>query len=116
MAYVPTIGTLYPKNHEGYPKPQQPGGIGTQVTQPIQPSNTVYQPFTPATNPIPVNERSAFFFAGCGHCFRSWEVIQDSVNGAPAALLCCPLCNYVQAIYQPPSVILDTNITPQIYG
>jgi hypothetical protein len=113
----PVIGQLYqPHNRGGYPTPQQPGGIGSQVTDPTQPSLTQYQPYTPATNPIPYNERSAMFFPGCGHCIRSWEVVFDTVANAPAALLLCPLCGYIQNIYQPPSLILNTTITPMIYG
>src|ERR1700683_533989 len=110
------IGDLYSKNREGNPKPIQPGGPGTIVTQPAQPSNTQYQSFTPATNPIPYNEKAAMFFPLCSHAIRCYEIIQCSWQGAPAAFLVCPMCNIIQDIYQPPSLILDTAITPMIYG
>ena len=93
----------------------QPNGPGTQVI-PTQPP-VIYNnpPYTPATNPTPYNERAAMFFPGCGHCIRSWEVQLDTVDCETMALLLCPLCHYIQAIYDP-AIILNTSIVPVIYG
>src|ERR1700676_3904164 len=74
----PEIGSLY-RQSTGYPKPKQPGGVGTLVTAPQQP-DTIYSnpPYTPVTNPTPYNERAAMFFPNCGHAIREWEIIQES--------------------------------------
>lgn len=111
----PVVGQLTP--NPSYPKPVQPGGAGNIVTDPRQPE-IVYTnpPYTPATNPTPYNERAAYFFGGCSHCIRSWEIKQTTLNGAPAKLVCCPLCGWVQSIHQPPDSIMNVNETPIIYG
>jgi hypothetical protein len=115
----PFVGQLQPQ-HEGYPDPLQPGGPGTQVTDPTQPS-VVYQNgtppnfYTPTTNPTPYNERAAMFFPACGHAIRSWEVRWDAVNGDTMALIVCPLCGYLVDILTPQEA-LDVNINPLILG
>lgn len=97
----PVIGTLlYQK--EGYPPFVQPGGPGTPTspTQPPQPQ--------PPTVPVyvgPPQEHLGRFFPGCGHSIMSWEVASVTVGGAPAKALLCPLCSYIQNIYQPPSLL-----------
>jgi hypothetical protein len=35
----------------------------------------------------------------------SYEIALDTVGGAPAALVLCPMCEYIQSIYQPPSLL-----------
>jgi len=35
----------------------------------------------------------------------SYEIGFDTVGGAPAALVLCPMCEYIQKIYQPPSLL-----------
>jgi len=120
MASNPQIGQLQPQ-HAGYPTPSQPGGIGTPVTDPTQPC-TVYPnggppptAYTPQTNPTPYNERAAMFFPGCGHAIRSWEVRWDAVNGEQMALICCPLCGYLQDILTPEAA-LSVYQNPLILG
>ena len=117
----PVIGMLYRPNRPGYPTPKQPGGVGNVVTDPTQPC-TIYpnggnpSAYTPQTNPTPYAERAACWFPGCGHAIRSWEVAIDSVGGAPAALILCPLCSYIVDIYQPPDLVLNVNLCPLILG
>lgn len=115
------VGQLYEPANRPYPRGFQANGQGTPVTNFVQPSivypNNVAPDFYAAnTNPTAYNERASMFTAGCAHCFRSWELIQTAVGGAPAMLICCPLCGYVQSILQPPSLALDVNQNPNIYG
>jgi hypothetical protein len=115
----PAIGQLAPQ-HVGYPTPAQPGGPGTVVTDPTQPS-VIYpnnQPpafYTPTTNPTTYNERAAMFFPACSHAIRSWEVLWDAVDGQQMALIVCPLCQYIVNIMTPEQA-LNTNINPLILG
>lgn len=73
--------------HEGYPTPVQPGGAGTVVTAPTQTTD----------------EHTGDFFPGCSHSIRSWDIRIRAVNGCLSALICCPLCQYVQRIITPAS-------------
>ena len=90
MAYppLPAIGSLYTPAEPGNLPPTytQPGGVGT----PVFPQQ-------------PLGERSAQYSFGCSHFFnipRIWQVY-DPDTEEQAALICCPLCGYIQRIIEP---------------
>jgi hypothetical protein len=61
-----------------------------------------------------MGEHSAQYSFGCGHWFnipRIWEEY-DPVTGEQAALICCPMCGYLQAIIEPYSLFLNYIQTP----
>ena len=106
-------GQLYPSDI-AYPPAQQPGGLGTPVTDPTQ-------KIGPTTNTkpdllFPMNEFTGRFRPGCGHSINSYEIIEAAVNGAPAALICCPLCRFIQRIITPYDAIHDDLINQIIIG
>jgi len=70
---------------------QQPGGIGTAVTDPTQ----------------TVNEATGRFRPGCGHSINNYEVLQQSYAGCPAVLVTCPICSFLQKIITPASALHD---------
>ena len=97
----PVIGTIWRRRHGG-PLYTQPGGPSTPTipTQPPSPQ--------PPTIPVyvgPPQEHLGRFYPGCGHSIMSYEIALDTVGGAPAALVLCPMCEYIQSIYQPPSLL-----------
>jgi len=63
------------------PLPVQPGGPGTQVSDPKS---------------LP-GELTGIFSSGCGHSLTSWESVQVSVNGQPMVLIRCPYCGWVSS-------------------
>lgn len=78
-----------------YPAPVQPGGIGTPVTSPVQTDG----------------EKLGLWVAGCQHWFNHWDVHTCALSGVQSALICCPLCSYVQRIITPYSDIhTDANM------
>ena len=94
---VIVIGQLLPLPY--LPPFSQPGGIGTP-TFPQQAEN----------------ERQGMFFPGCGHSIMEYDVRCGKVDGqpsAPSAIVCCPLCGYVQDIITPYQAFLDM---PYLYG
>lgn len=99
----PVIGGLYLSPTRSYPIPLQPGGPGTPVTAPTQPANPNEKTVTVYIGPP--QEHVGRFYPGCGHSIMSYEIVLVAVGGAPAALVVCPLCGYVQNIYQPPSLL-----------
>lgn len=99
----PVIGTIW-RQRTGYSRFTQPGGPGSP-TSPTQPPETEANvPTVPPYVGAP-QEHLGRFFPGCGHSIMSWEVAFDTVAGRPAALLLCPLCAFIQSIYQPPSLL-----------
>lgn len=85
------IGQLLQKPY--LPQFTQPGGIGTPVV-PQQEENNNQGMFQP----------------GCGHSIMEYDVRCMEVDGepeAPSAVVCCPLCGYVQTIITPFSEFLD---------
>ena len=90
----------------------QPDGPGTQV-YPQEQLNNIW-PDWPGAATLTINEVPVFgLFAGCGHGFNSWKVLQeyDNVKEQPVQLLVCPLCQYVQrAVYG-----ADQNGMPLLY-
>lgn len=103
----PQIGQLWTPSGPlwQYPHAKQPGGIGTPVTDPTQPpiqSELEGQPpQPPAVDPTPRAEKNGLYYPGCGHSIMEWEVVRASVGGVPSALICCPICRYIQQIFTP---------------
>lgn len=111
MAGLAQVGTLYRNGFvNGLKVWTQPGGPGTQVF-PAVPS------IFPAQNmgyPQVVMSYPALYYSGCGHPLNCWEVQEEfsPESGDVAALLLCPLCQFVQAIYDPASLYYDYIDTP----
>lgn len=78
------VGMLLPGDGS-YPKPIQPGGPGTPVTMPQQTQG----------------EMLGLWVAGCGHWFNNYDIRTAEICGTPSALVCCPLCLYIQRIITP---------------
>jgi hypothetical protein len=97
----PVVGQIYNVDLIGiYPSAVQPGGIGTPVTMPAQ----------------SLGEKNGKFFPGCGHSIMSWEILSHPVGGIRSAIICCPLCRYVQRIITPYEAIHDTVQNPYIFA
>ena len=97
---LPQQGTLYYKGLlNGQLVWTQPGGPGTAVS-PVAPRiyPAVYQGY-----PQSPFAYQGLYVLGCGHWLNEIEVIQmwDDVNEEQAALLCCPVCSYIQLIVEP---------------
>ena len=82
------VGELYTPSGS-YPVPSQPGGINTPVTMPVQTDG----------------EKIGLWVAGCQHWFNHWNVYSAAVGGVTSALICCPVCGYIQRIITPYSAI-----------
>lgn len=104
----PIVGTIFRSPNSPYPAFTQPGGPGTATlpAQPPQPYENV-EGLPPNVVPIPYQEQAARFNPGCGHAIQSWEIKCAGVGGVPSAILCCPRCGWVQAIYTPYASIFD---------
>jgi hypothetical protein len=103
------IGALYPPGGRNNIAWSQPGGIGSQVF-PQQVTSTEYFQVTP------FSELSGMMSCGCGH-FLNTPLIQreyDYNTNSSVALLCCPLCGYVNSILEPFESALSTVSQPQI--
>ena len=98
----PSVGSLQPVSW--LPPPYQPGGPGTPVIFPAETVNTQ------------LNEKTGMFFPGCGHSIMHWEISWDSLGGQPVALVKCPLCGWINSIWNPASLIEDTAQYPFIFG
>lgn len=105
------IGELYP-HAEGYPQFAQPGGIGTQ-TFPQQQNGGTGMVWI---NGVPNEIGQGMWTAGCGHWFNSWEIISVTGCCSPVALICCPLCRFIQQIITPYIAIQDPVSNPIIFG
>lgn len=88
FAKVIQVGQLLPGDG-CYPTPLQPGGPGTPVTMPSQTEG----------------EMIGLWVAGCTHWFNHWSVYSAEIGGQPTALICCPICLYIQRIVIPYSAI-----------
>lgn len=81
------VGQLYRNAtgvFDGYPPFTQPGGPGT-IANPQQ----------------TINERTGPYFSGCGHSFHNWLLIWANLGSGLVALVCCPICTYIQNMYTP---------------
>lgn len=84
------LGYLYPLGYG--PTPVQPGGPGTQVTQP------------------PENPQQGQFQSPCGpHSFNNWAVYWDTYMGSQKGIVVCPLCGWQQWILTPAEVYAQFN-------
>lgn len=97
----PVPGTIF-NPHKFIPPFTQPDGPNTP-TYPQQQSGAELVPY----QGVPFEIGNAMFTSGCGHWFNSWEVRSATVNGITAALMCCPLCGYLQRIIVPYNFIHD---------
>jgi len=87
-------GQLY-QNDGTTPIALQPGGIGTPVTMPVQTQG----------------ENLGLWVAGCGHWFTNWDIFSAQISGQTSALICCPVCYYIQRVITPYSLIhTDANM------
>ena len=82
-----TIGQLTPQGNYVFGIAAQPGGPPNPVTDPAQTTD----------------EHTGDFYPGCSHSIRSWDVKFAAVEGIPSALVCCPICGYLQKIITPAS-------------
>jgi hypothetical protein len=51
-----------------------------------------------------VGQKVGMFFPACGHSIRSWHITNISVGGTRFALVCCPMCGYIQRVMDPAQV------------
>ena len=103
------IGALYPPGGLNNIKWSQPGGVGTPV-YPQQQTGVDY------FSSHPFSELSGQFSVGCGH-FCNMPLVQqeyDYVTESSVALICCPLCGYVQYTLEPFESALSTVYQPQL--
>jgi hypothetical protein len=94
------VGLLYIQNYNNIPF-TQPGGAGTQVF-PVQANNA---PFT--AYPVPgqvINEVGMSLWQfGCGHGADVVRIFQDYDSGTAlsCAVVCCPICTFIQKLIEP---------------
>jgi hypothetical protein len=90
------IGALY-----------QPGGIGGFWIQPDGVGGLVYPQQVRANSNLlttePFTELTGVYMFGCGHSANECMVFRDYdyETGMSVALLCCPLCSFVQRTIEP---------------
>jgi hypothetical protein len=88
---------------------------GTFYRSPVSAGVTVWtQPGGPGTMVFPQEqpgERVGLWSLGCGHWTNHGEVVQES-NGAggQVAYVLCPLCSYIDKLYNPASLLDDMRI------
>lgn len=90
------IGALYiPGGLPGYFT--QPGGVGTQVFPAQVQASSDYLSIKP------FSELSGVYFFGCQHSANEVMVFRDihPDTKESVALLCCPLCSYLQRTITP---------------
>lgn len=96
----PQIGTLYRDGViNGIKVYSQPNGPGTHVS-PLPPTQSPQQNMGYPQIPFAY---FGFLSLGCGHWVNSIEVNEeyDPYTQLRAAILCCPLCGYIQEIVEP---------------
>jgi hypothetical protein len=74
----------------------QPGGVGTTVFPKVPnifPAQFMGYPQVPMAYP-------AQYYAGCGHPLNCWTInyYYDPYAQSQMALICCPMCGYIQRI------------------
>lgn len=95
------IGAMYGNGYvSGQPFYTQPGGIGTQ-TFPSQPQAQPW-PAWPAAG-IMMYNFGGFWLPGCLHWVDFWDIIREFDYGtnSSVALICCPVCKFVQRTIEP---------------
>jgi hypothetical protein len=103
---LPTVGTLY------QPLGDSPvGSLPSFWTQPGGPGTIVYpQPYDSAKGQIePPLISVGMYVWGCGHITNLPWIFKayDDVNNEEAALVCCPVCSFIQYIIEPYSEYLN---------
>lgn len=103
------IGALYPPGGLNNVKWSQPGGVGTQVF-PAQQTSVDLLDITP------FSELTGLMSAGCSHYFDEPLVQRefDYTENSSVALVCCPLCGYVQTAIEPFEAALSTVSYPML--
>jgi hypothetical protein len=100
MAHQWQVGELYLGfNRNGLPVFSQPGGPGT----PVLPAAPTLFPAQNQGYPQQVMSYPSLYAAGCNHqfnCYEIFEVLSPS-DGHQVALVCCPVCSYIQEIIDP---------------
>lgn len=103
------LGALYPPGGLNGVAWKQPGGPGTQVF-PQQQTSVDLLSITP------FSELTGVMFSGCGHSIDQ-PLIQtefDYETNESCALICCPMCGYVNWVVEPASAALDTVQYPML--
>ena len=108
---LPEIGTLY-----NPPGDAIPGTLASVWSQPAGRGTTVYpqpQDSAPGFMEPPIIPSGMYVF-GCGHVFNLPWIFEayDDDTGEQAAVVCCPVCSYVQQIIEPYERYLDYIDTP----
>lgn len=109
------VGQLYKGGLvNGLPFWTQPGGIGTTVFPQLP------EQF-PAINtgfPQVVMSYPSYYVWGCGHPSNTAEIFEvyDPYGEQDVALICCPLCSYIQEIMEPYTDYSNYEITPIVVG
>lgn len=106
-----TVGELYLGfNRNGLPVFTQPGGPGTPV---FPQAPTIFPQQYQGYQQVPMSYPS-LYVAGCLHQFNCYEIFEvDSPNdGNQVALACCPICSYIQEIFDPYTNFSNYEITP----
>jgi hypothetical protein len=98
-------GSLYIQNFQGVAW-FQPNGVGTQVF-PAQNVGNQYA-FSPTPGMIVWSENSGIWYFGCGHSVMEPMIFRDYDNmlGVSVAVICCPMCSFIQR-YQSPYESID---------
>ena len=96
----PEVGSLY---HDGIINGikvySQPDGPGT----PVLPKPPSLYPIVNQGYPQNVMSYQGLYSLGCGHWVNEPEVYKqyDPYTGENAAIICCPICGYIQKIVEP---------------
>jgi len=91
----PTVGQIFRKPGGPYPVLFQPNGVGTPVF--LDPAGTIPQET--------IGEMLGMWSCGCGAFFNTPEVAFTTVGCQQAALVMCPICNFVSRIISPASLL-----------
>lgn len=113
MAHQWVVGELYLGfNRNGLPVWKQPLGVGTPVL-PEAPAlfPEVFQGYQQQVMSYP-----SLYVAGCNHQFNCYEIfeVDSPAGGDQVALVCCPVCSFIQEIIEPYSKYTDYMETPLV--
>ena len=109
------VGQLYKGFlQNGLPFWSQPGGPGTQVF----PALPTQFPSQNMGYPQVVMAYPSLYVWGCLHPTNTAEIFEvyDPYIGEQVALVCCPLCSYIQQIIVPYSAYSNYEDTPIVVG
>jgi hypothetical protein len=110
-----SVGELYNGGLEnGLPYWSQPDGPGTLVYPQLPrifPAQNMGYPQTPMSYP-------AMYYFGCGHPLNcpSIQQVYDPYSETQVILLLCPMCSFIQYIYNPASTYYNYLETPIVVG